>query len=180
MNANDLNEFAGEMFGLQEYFDKKLSKVLLDKYFERLQDLSVEEFKAACNAAYDQCRWFPRIVELREFALKADKDHALIAWNIVERVRRRAFSITRRNTKFPLPGIHEAIQLMGGWRKVGMWTENELHFREKEFLERYEVVKRNNFVAIDFDQGGINPRIMLKDVDQPSRRMITHWSSDEE
>lgn len=80
VNISDNGEFSRRLTALGELFDAKLSPARQALYFEALRDLPFEAIAGALNAAARGCKFFPRPVELREFAVGNSEDAAEKAW----------------------------------------------------------------------------------------------------
>lgn len=80
MNISDNGEFARRLTALGEVFDVKLSPARQALYFEALRDLPFAAVAGAMNQAVKGCKFFPRPVELREFAVGDSEDATEQAW----------------------------------------------------------------------------------------------------
>lgn len=80
MNINDSREFGQRLMALAEVFEKKLTTPQTALYFEALRDLPIDAVVLALNTAARACKFFPRPVELREFAVGDSEDAAESAW----------------------------------------------------------------------------------------------------
>ncbi len=62
----DRKLFNNFMAGLGEIFDKEMSEILLDIYWNALENFSDKQCKEAFNKAMIQCKFFPKPVEIIE------------------------------------------------------------------------------------------------------------------
>ncbi len=145
----DRKQFAEIFFGLEEYFRKTHKKTVIEIYFQCLQDLSQEQFRLACRKAVKQGRFFPMVSELREYAgVEKNPGHeekAIMAWvNFYQILRIHGVSVLNtepaggsENGIVLDPVVFRVIRMLGGVERVRMWTEQEIPFRQKEFIEYY-------------------------------------------
>lgn len=80
MTTDENGEFSRRLAALAEVFDVKLSAARVALYFESLRDLPLEVVVVAMNQALKGCKFFPRPIELREFAVGNSEDAAEKAW----------------------------------------------------------------------------------------------------
>lgn len=78
----DQNVFKTNMAALGEYFDKQASEALIRIYWRALKHLSDEQFIAAIDACISNCKWFPKVTEILDFApkLKQLENKGSLSW----------------------------------------------------------------------------------------------------
>lgn len=114
-------------------------------------DLSQEQLRIALTRARRECRFFPKIAELREFAGGSKEDHRKVeaeaAWTFVMDYLRR-WSVARlplyqsgkRIEAPPLSArIEYALRRIGGLRGLNQITESSRPFMFKDFCEAYQL-----------------------------------------
>jgi hypothetical protein len=113
MNKSDMPEFIKILTGLAAMFDKQLTELLRDMYFDSLADLNIEQIRDAGNHIARSATFFPKPVDFRNSA-GGNKDlQALTAW---EKTRTAVRKVGRyESVKFDDPLIHSVITTMGGW-----------------------------------------------------------------
>lgn len=152
MTENDREKFAEAFFGLEEYFGKNHSKTIIEIYFKSLQDLSIDQFQMVCLKAIQKGRFFPKITELRDFAGvdqdAIEKDKPLLAWLAFRESIKTFGPAFHNNGKLSDPVIYRVVRMLGGMERIRMWTENEMPFRQKDFIEYYELAERHDAVDL--------------------------------
>jgi hypothetical protein len=140
--AQDRRLFAQMFTGMCEYFDKKYSETLLEIYFRGLEDLTVNLVSEAINLAIGSLKFFPKIVELREFVSKSSDEQALIAWGQLTEAVQRAGHWS--SVLFVDGKIARVVILLGGWQEVCSWEMDQIHFRRNDFLKAYRALATND------------------------------------
>ncbi len=124
-----------------EYYDKQISKELLQMYFNGLTQYSIEEVELAINQHMqdaDRGRFFPKIADfshkLEKSALSAE-EKAEIAWAEIER-------------KIRVTGSYGTLKLEDGvalaalkgftsWKDLCMMDVSKITWAKKEFMSLY-------------------------------------------
>ena len=85
-------------------------------------------------------QFFPKIADLKRHLSGTRTDRGTLAWSkVIGAIRRRG---PWPSVGFDDPVIHTVIDEMGGWPAVCAWTNDELPFRERDFLRRYSAWMR--------------------------------------
>lgn len=136
MNTSDFMDFAKTINGLAAIHGKPMDEGLIDGYWMALEDLSKQDFFEAAKKAAKTLKWFPKPSELRELVLDTKPaDAAKLAWPEVMQLAKRS------SGEHSDPIAAEAIRLMGGGRRLGQATEQDLEiWGKKEFCQLYETV----------------------------------------
>ena len=138
MRQEDLKEFSVMMATLEEMFsDVPISKEKVALYFNLLKDLKIEQIRGGILKVLMTRRYhnLPKVAEIRDAALGAIEDKAILAWN---EVMSRSWGAT--DPKFEDPIVKEVIdKAFGGW--TAFLSENHPGDR-KHFLECYRIYKR--------------------------------------
>lgn len=85
MQNSERPEFIDILISLEAYFEKELSKPLREIYWKGLQDLSLENYRAAAEKAMTELKFFPKIADLRGFVTVGGDDAAASAWTQLDR-----------------------------------------------------------------------------------------------
>ena len=138
MKQNDLKDFSVLMAALEEMFsDIPISRERVGLYFNLLKDLEMELVREGVIKVLLTRRYhkLPKPAEIRDAALGAIEDKALLAWNeVISR------SWTGDKPKFEDPIVDEVItKAFGGW--TAFMNENHPGDR-RHFLECYRIYKR--------------------------------------
>jgi hypothetical protein len=169
---------------------EKLSPQRLQIYAADLADLDRQQLEVAFRRARRECRFFPKIAELRQLAgadpaeqLQAEA-HA--AWDEVMKFVQNFVSNDVFGNFGPEHGWHprnyprlsdrilDTVRRTGGWKVYKCTTDEDFPFVQKRFLEEYEAwtaveqVPTSRLLAE-------TPQLQLvgKDIDQPVRAELT-------
>lgn len=135
-------EFAIELTGLGEIFDKRVSSQMADIYYIILQEWPDDRIKEAFVRAATDCKFFPRPTELLKFITKMTPTDA---HQIVTDAMRTAGAY--ESVVFPDP-INAVIKAMGGWVHICKLKADEWHgFKKKEFCDIYNEFRLNDLKA---------------------------------
>ena len=124
------------MFGLAEVFKESISEIGLEIYFNALAEFSIDEVSVAVSAVVKKRVYngIPKPAEIIEAITGGENVKALMAWDEVLSSARRSCK------KHADPDIENAVRLCGGWHKLGMTLEEDLHWVKKEFIEAFKDV----------------------------------------
>lgn len=135
--------FKKYMAGLAEIFDKKISDILSDIYWNALKNFSDEECKIAFNRAMVECKFFPKPVELIEMMGSGKtEDVAQIQVDIVVNAIKKIGQY--QSVKFSDQTTNAVINnCFGGWLKMcnELLEQNEQWFK-KDFVKYYQAYYR--------------------------------------
>jgi len=137
MKQNDLKDFSVLMAALEEMFsDVPISKERVGLYFNLLRDIKIELIREGVIKVLMTRKYngLPKPADIRDAALGAMEDKALLAWNqIISR------SWGSEHPKFEDPMVKEVIdKAFGGWTAF----MNEDHPGDrKHFLECYRIYR---------------------------------------
>jgi len=129
---------------LADYYRcKRLSEKTLEVYLKGLRSYSLEVIVHAVDAHLndpDQGPFFPKIADISRQIGGTRSDKATLAWAKLIAALRRVGAWS--SVAFDDPIIHAIIDDIGGWPAVCDWTDEELPFRERDFLRRYSMLLR--------------------------------------
>lgn len=136
----DRKRFAKNLVGLAALLDKELPVSLQDLYWRAFKDeVSDDEFEAACNRAGLGLKFFPKPVELMEFIRPDQETVALDAWETLQRTIRRVGQY--QSVLFQDGRLTHTVESLGGWEVVCLWETKDLSYRRHEFLKTYQALK---------------------------------------
>ncbi len=142
MKTQDREAFAVLMAGIGELYGKPLSPQLMSIYWDGLKDYEFAEVKVAVNLHVrnpDTGQFMPKIADVVKFLEGNTLTQAMRAWQKVTDGLRRVG--TYASVAFDDPIIHAVIEDMGGWRNLGLVTDDDLPFKAREFEKRYQGYK---------------------------------------
>ena len=143
MKANDIIEFAKIMVVLSEVYGdgKPPSDIKNEVYFSALKNYEIDTIKNAAermiiNRVYPS---FPKPAEIIQEIEGTKENQATQAWiKTVEAIRHYG---NYTSVKFDDPVIHGVIEFMGGWPETGLWTDEELKWKQREFERLYGIIQ---------------------------------------
>jgi len=138
MKQNDLKDFSVLMAALEEIFsDVPISRERVGLYFNLLKDLKMEQIREGVLKVLMTRKYngLPKPADIRDAALGAIEDRALLAWNeIISR------SWGMEYPKFKDPIVKEVLdKAFGGW--TAFMNENHPGDR-RHFLDCYRIYRR--------------------------------------
>lgn len=138
MLAEDKKTFLQWLTLLAESFNRKVSSLLLETYWQCLADYPFEQVKQAMLSTLQNPdrKWgMPTPADLVVLIQGEGRNHALKAWSqVVTAIR----TVGRYDSVvFDNPIIHCVIRDMGGWIYLCQQPEKELPFLRHEFEKRY-------------------------------------------
>nr|DAS05775.1 MAG TPA: replisome organizer [Caudoviricetes sp.]DAX93795.1 MAG TPA: replisome organizer [Caudoviricetes sp.] len=139
MKTNDIPQFIQMLHNLCEMYGKpRMSDEVAMLHFGALQDYSLEDVRKGFFAALrnpDSGQFMPRPADvIRELSGSSDT-RAAMAWAKVREAICRVGHMP--SIAFDDAIIHAVIADMGGWVKLALITNDELPFRERDFLRIY-------------------------------------------
>ncbi len=139
MQTNDIPQFIQMLHNLCEMYGKpRMSDEVAMLHFGALQDYSLEDVRKGFFAALrnpDSGQFMPRPADvIRELSGSSDT-RAAMAWAKVREAICRVGHMP--SIAFDDAIIHAVIADMGGWVKLALITNDELPFRERDFLRIY-------------------------------------------
>ena len=134
----DYIHFKENMMLLCEIHSKIPSDIFLDTYWKILQPFSDEKCEEMFKTVILNNKWFPKPSEIAELLTTKREDRAMVAWIEVISTMRRVGQY--RSVQFPDPATHDVIDFMGGWPAVADWPEDELKWKEKEFVKLFSAM----------------------------------------
>lgn len=139
MKEQDFETFAGLMAAVCEYYRvAKLSDLAVEMYFGGLVDFSIDEVQRGLSMHMgnpDVGQYFPKAADVRRALLGGSETHADRAWAKVYEAICRVGHMP--SVAFDDAIIHAVIADMGGWVKLALVGNDELPFRERDFLRLY-------------------------------------------
>ena len=166
----------GIVFGMMaEYFGVAPSEGVTEIYYELLRDLSIGDFKKACQILMESrvFNGLPKVVEIKEVIYGRPEELAILAYQkLLETIKKVGPWDT---VIFEDGAIGKAVEAMGGWEAVNDILLDEWKFRRKEFESLYIInLKRGNtdpvklFGAFDRINGAMGQQGWNKPVLIPS------------
>lgn len=138
MQSSELGQFKTALQKVFALYDKQLSTILLDVWWEALQPYTLQEVTRALTVHVrnpDTGQYLPKPADVIKALRGTSANTAQSAWTKVDGAIRKVGSY--RSVAFDDPIIHRVIQDMGGWIKLNKITNEELPFVQREFENRY-------------------------------------------
>ncbi len=142
MQVQDMEKFSQILSWVFGYYEKDLTDLTFEMYWNGLKDYSIEEVQAAFNAHLqhpEEGRWWPKVSDIIKNCKGGTMDNALRAWNEVETAIRKVGAY--QDVVFHDPLIHQIIHKMGGWMALcDIPDEKSLTFKANEFKNAYRAL----------------------------------------
>jgi hypothetical protein len=153
--STPLSRWIGEQITiLAEIFSEPMTSARLKGYAANLLDLDIYQLKTAFTRAPRECRFFPRISELREFAGALDGKiqqdaEAHRAWDVlldyvdtwVQADPEGAYGPEQGCRMYPPQTLDQRIldcaRRLGGWKWLKTASEDDVPFLKKDFIDEY-------------------------------------------
>ena len=138
MTNEDKNEFTEVLVTASFVATKDITKPMLKIYFELLEDLDINDIKAAVKKHCQTSVFYPKPADIRAI-INANKpkieDKALLAWNHIERSISklggyRSLTLTDRVSA-------KSLDSVGGWQRICSMSYKELEFKKRDFIKTY-------------------------------------------
>lgn len=145
MNQNNTQQFKGIMTGLYETFDRTPSPTLTEVYYNALAEFDIADVERAAINAIQNCRFFPKPAELREFLLESPGDQAQRAWTLLVEATRK---VGMYNSLWieDMALAQAVILTFGGWVQacsaLASLSPEMVASKRKEFTHNYQLVRR--------------------------------------
>lgn len=142
MQVQDMEKFSQILHWVFAYYEKELTDLTFEMYWNGLKDYSIDEVQAAFNAHLrhpEEGKWWPKVSDIIKHCNGGTEDNALRAWNDVETAIRRVGGY--QDVVFHDPLIHHVIHQMGGWIALcDIPDEKSLVFKANEFKKAYRAL----------------------------------------
>jgi hypothetical protein len=138
MKQNELAEFSQALSHLSALYGQAMSPASVELYWAALQAFDLVRIKQALShhALHpDRGRFMPRPADVVRAVQGDSQTQSLRAWSKVAYAIRSVGGYT--SVVFDDPLIHAVIEDMGGWITLCSVKQQELPFREKDFVARY-------------------------------------------
>lgn len=117
------------------YSQSRLSEDAVKLYFKVLSDYSLDEVSQAMMEHLKRSPYMPKPADIIRILEGTAEDRASEAWYcVLKAIQQYGYY---ESVQFDNPAIHYAIERMGGWQKLCQLTEEELPFRERDFIKHY-------------------------------------------
>jgi len=146
---------------LAEAVGEALTPSRLKIYAEALSDLDQQQLSAAFGRALRECKFFPRIAELRELAgaghQESEDAECRLMWDKLSRFVDRyiqsdvwgGYGIREGCTVEVPQRVLDTVRRTGGWQVYKCMTPQDFPFIQKRFLEEYKAWHAVERVALE-------------------------------
>lgn len=147
MQNRDREAYVVAMNALCGMFRVEPSEPFLDGYWMALQDVSIDDVRAAVVKAARTCQFMPPAAELRKLAGAGAEQASIDAWNgVVNAIRKFG---AYESVDFG-PTVNAAVRAVGGWRRLCTADSAELHaFIRREFAQALEALSAVAEASLD-------------------------------
>lgn len=150
MNNDDKKKFAEIMVTTGELFDKKITKTLMQTYFQMLTSYPIEKVEQAFHSHLldpDQGMFFPKPANITKQIAGTSKqqdqevdDKAELQWHTIigEMSRIGSYGALKLEDGMAMA----AVRSVGGWCHICSLTTDQLVWVKKEFISAYKNYER--------------------------------------
>ncbi len=142
MHVQDMEKFQQILNWVFSYYEKELTDLTYEMYWNGLTQYSIEEVQIAFNAHLqhpEEGKWWPKVSDVIKNCKGSTQDNALQAWHEVETAIRQVGAY--QDVVFHDPLIHQIIHKMGGWIDFcSTPDEKSLTFKAIEFKKNYRAL----------------------------------------
>lgn len=145
MQTNDLKSFTDLLSGVMDLYGREVSPFSVRIWWEAMQPYDLPAVSLAFSRHVqnpDSGQFVPKPADVIRMLGGTTQDKALQAWAKVDKAVRHVG--TYQTVAFDDPLIHRVLHDMGGWVGLGMKTEDEWPFVQKEFENRYRGFSMRN------------------------------------
>lgn len=138
METDDFDRFAELLGGVFELYGREASPFAMQVWWEALRPFDFSAIRMAFSRHVqnpDVGQFPPKPADVLRMLGGTTQDKALQAWAKVDKAVRHVG--TYQTVVFDDPLIHRVLHDMGGWVGLGMKTEDEWPFVQREFENRY-------------------------------------------
>lgn len=138
MKREDADQFRQMIAATYTLYGRELNAPALSLWFEALKRYELRVISSALSAHCtnpDNGQFLPRPADVVKMIDGGSDDAALIAWHKVDRALRVVGPYA--TVVFDDPLIHHAIDALGGWVKLGHFTEEDWKFQRQPFVTLY-------------------------------------------
>jgi hypothetical protein len=149
--TDDKREFARLLQGVQTevYQRPELTAAALGVWWAALSHIEMDVFRSALSAHVRTSKFPPTPADIVALVDGTSDDKAMAAWFKVRNAIGRAGQYN--SVAFDDGCIHRAITDIGGWVRLCQTPEDELPFRQKDFIAAYKIAAQRG--------GGYPPRL---------------------
>ena len=142
MQVQDMEKFSQILNWVFSYYEKELTDLTFEMYWNGLKEYNIEEVQSAFNAHMqhpEEGKWWPKVSDIIKNCKGGTQDNALRAWHEVETAIRKVGGY--QDVVFHDPLIHQIIHKMGGWIAFcDIPDAKSLTFKAIEFKKSYRAL----------------------------------------
>lgn len=142
MQVQDMEKFSQVLHWVFSYYEKELTDLTFEMYWNGLKDYNIDEVQSAFNAHLqhpEDGKWWPKVSDIIKNCKGGTQDNALQAWHEVETAIRRVGGY--QDVVFHDALIHQIIHKMGGWIALcDIADEKSFNFKSIEFQKSYRAL----------------------------------------
>lgn len=142
MQVQDMEKFQQILNWVFSYYEKELTDLTYEMYWNGLKEHSIEQVQEAFNAHLqhpEDGKWWPKVSDIIKNCKGGTQDSAMQAWHEVETAIRKVGGY--QDVVFHDALIHQIIHKMGGWIDFcNVPDEKSLTFKAIEFKKSYRAL----------------------------------------
>lgn len=131
-------KFKELMLLLCEIHSRAISDALMDTYWALLGPFSDEEAVSVLTRVIREGTFFPKPGEITTLLEGSRKDRGLLSWvSVVGALKSRS---PWDSIQFEDATVNDVVEFMGGWPAICLWSNDDLKWKEKEFVDLYAIM----------------------------------------
>lgn len=135
MTHENKPEFAQILTAMAEIYDKELSEISVQLYWNCLKHLDFDHFREACAKCVETSKFMPKPAEILQNASGGPREtHAIREWDAIQAAVSSVGAY--QSVEFDDPVTAKAATAVGGWSELCRPTEDE-HWLRKRFIETW-------------------------------------------
>lgn len=142
-------KFQEYMTGMSEIYNKEISTVMAEIYWQILEPFDNEACSSAFKTAIATSKTFPVPSDLLKFLETHTKTDSENAWREVVHALKFFNPDFPETHQYLSPMTKKAVEALGGLTVLSRMTFDELHWQEKRFSEIYASVRSKKLYAIE-------------------------------
>jgi hypothetical protein len=131
-------------------YEKEISGQRIKIWWVELERYPIDFIEQAFKTLLRTNRFFPKLSEVIEILDGSAQDKAILAWRQVYDAVRNGESDRGTSLQFIDKAIQPAVRMIGGWQRLRKMREDEVPFRQREFVAAYAAAQKT--AILDYEQ----------------------------
>ena len=151
--SDRLKALSAAMTSMAVEYDYELNPQKVKLWHSELAGYPIDAVLAAIRSVLRKSRFFPRLSEIIEAIDGSESENALVAWQTVYGIVRAGDCDRASSIEFSDRAIQDAVRMIGGWQRLRKMREDEVPFRQRDFVAAYGAATKSSIQAICIEAG---------------------------